>query len=96
MAKTTTKKTKKPKFNSSIKESIEVYTEGLEETLEVNGIDPADCWEIDPDEIDDPDLAWLLGWFAAVAESHDCLPEHLVTLSAAPEAKTKTKLRLVK
>jgi hypothetical protein len=90
------KKPKKPKFSRGITESIEVYTEGLEETLEANGIDPGDCWEIDPDEIDDPDLAWLLGWFAAVAESHDCLPEHLITLSARAPKKAKTKLRLVK
>jgi hypothetical protein len=84
---------KKPKFNSSIVESIAIYSEGLEETLEANGIDPGDCWDLDLDEIKDPDLTWLLGWFAAVAESHGCLPEHLADL-AAPAAPGPT-LQLV-
>jgi hypothetical protein len=87
-------KPKKLKLSRNLKESIAVYTEGLEETLETNGIDPGDCWDLDPEEIEDPDLTWLLGWFAAVAECHNCEPQHLVTLSEAEDPKPK--LRLVK
>jgi hypothetical protein len=86
-------KTKKLKFSASLTESIAVYTEGLEETLEANEIDPADCWDLDPEEIEDPDLTWLLGWFAAVAECHNCLPENLAALSTA---EPEPKLKLVK
>ena len=85
------------RMNATVKESIEIYGDGLREKLEELGKPPEEwdlIWGLDDDEIEeDAELQWLIGWFMGVAEAYNVLAEQLITLNeeSAPAKKAPAK-----
>lgn len=81
-------KKKTVKLTRSQKESIKVYGEGLRKELARHGLkrgEFASVWSLDDDDLqDDPDVQWLIGYFAGVAESHGVVEEVIFDLDAVP------------
>ena len=95
--------TTKLKLNETVKESIEVYGDGLRELLHEMGLPPEEwdtIWSSDDEEHEeDAELQWFIGWFAGVAETIGVPCSELIALDeeetpvkkAAAKKKTPVK-----